>query len=76
MNDLTGKVAVVTGTGDGIGRGIAHALAGAGARVAVVDIDSAAATAASGLLSRNRAPNCSICRNLKKIILSSMMILE
>jgi NAD(P)-dependent dehydrogenase (short-subunit alcohol dehydrogenase family) len=35
MNDLSGKVAVVTGGGRGIGRAIARALAGAGANVAI-----------------------------------------
>lgn len=43
MDEIAGRVAVVTGGGDGIGRGIAHALAGAGAKVAVTDIDLAAA---------------------------------
>src|SRR5579862_4503812 len=39
MEDLEGKVALVTGGGSGIGRASALALAGAGAHVAVADID-------------------------------------
>jgi len=39
MEDLSGKVALVTGGGSGIGRGTALALAAAGAHVAVADID-------------------------------------
>lgn len=45
MQDLTGKVAVVTGAGSGIGEGIARAAAGAGMRVVVADIDLAKAQA-------------------------------
>lgn len=48
MEEMAGKVAVVTGAGSGIGRGIARALADAGAHVVVADIQEAdgAATAA------------------------------
>jgi NAD(P)-dependent dehydrogenase (short-subunit alcohol dehydrogenase family) len=39
MQDLAGKVAVVTGAGSGIGEGIARAAARAGMKVVVADID-------------------------------------
>ena len=45
MQDLEGKVAVVTGAGSGIGEGIARAAARAGMRVVVADIDEAGAAA-------------------------------
>ncbi len=41
MEDLTAKVAVVTGAASGIGRALCIALANAGARVAVADVDDA-----------------------------------
>ena len=41
MQDLQGKVAVITGAGSGIGEGIAHAAARAGMKVVVADIDLA-----------------------------------
>jgi NAD(P)-dependent dehydrogenase (short-subunit alcohol dehydrogenase family) len=49
MQDLAGKVAVVTGGGSGIGGGICRSLAAAGMHVAVADIDlpSAESIAAS-----------------------------
>ncbi|MBI2525937.1 MAG: SDR family oxidoreductase [Candidatus Rokubacteria bacterium] len=43
--ELSGRVAIVTGAGAGIGAGLAAALAGAGAAVAVADIDEAGAAA-------------------------------
>jgi NAD(P)-dependent dehydrogenase (short-subunit alcohol dehydrogenase family) len=47
MQDLDGKVAVVTGGGSGIGRGICRALAAEGARVVVADIDGERAASAA-----------------------------
>ena len=45
MNDLAGRVAVVTGAGSGIGRASAVALAAAGATVVGADVDGDAAAA-------------------------------
>jgi len=45
MDDLKGRVAVVTGGGSGIGRGVARALGGEGMTVAVADIQPATAAA-------------------------------
>ena len=41
MDQLEGKVAVVTGAGSGIGAGMARAFAGAGMSVVVADLDEA-----------------------------------
>lgn len=43
MDDLAGRVAVITGGGSGIGRSICHALAKEGVRIVVSDIDTARA---------------------------------
>ena len=48
MEQLSGKVAVVTGGGSGIGRAMALAFAAEGMSVAVVDVDPAAAEAVAG----------------------------
>jgi NAD(P)-dependent dehydrogenase (short-subunit alcohol dehydrogenase family) len=50
MDDLSGRVAVVTGGGSGIGRGIALTLGAAGMTVAVADIqESNARAVAAGI---------------------------
>ncbi len=50
MQDLEGRVALVTGGGSGIGRGIGIALAGAGMRVVIADIEADAAEAVAAEL--------------------------
>jgi|SRR6516165_3089315 NAD(P)-dependent dehydrogenase (short-subunit alcohol dehydrogenase family) len=48
--DLTGKVAIITGGGGGIGSATAERLARAGAAIAIVDINNATATDVAGRL--------------------------
>ena len=50
MENLQGKVAVVTGAGSGIGRGMAAAAAQAGMKVVLADIDQEAVEAVAGEL--------------------------
>jgi NAD(P)-dependent dehydrogenase (short-subunit alcohol dehydrogenase family) len=50
MQDLDGKVAVITGAGSGIGAGVAHACAAEGMAVAVVDVDPERASAVASEL--------------------------
>jgi len=50
MEDLAGKVAVVTGGASGIGRGICRRLAAVGLDVAVADIDADGASAVAAEL--------------------------
>ena len=56
MEELEGRVAVVTGAAGGIGFGIAAALAEAGMAVAVADIDGERAAAAAGRLAEAGRP--------------------
>jgi NAD(P)-dependent dehydrogenase (short-subunit alcohol dehydrogenase family) len=48
MDELDGKVAVITGGGSGLGRGLGFALARLGVRIVLADINSDRARAAAG----------------------------
>lgn len=50
MNELTGKVAVVTGGASGIGFGLAEAFAAEGMKIVLADIEAAALAEAAGKL--------------------------
>lgn len=56
MQNLDGKVAVVTGAGSGIGEGIARAAARAGMKVIVADIDEAKARSVASDLGASAFP--------------------
>ena len=55
MEELAGRVSVITGAGSGLGAAMADALAAAGMRIAALDIDSAAAEATAARLTANGA---------------------
>jgi NAD(P)-dependent dehydrogenase (short-subunit alcohol dehydrogenase family) len=50
VDDVVGKVAVITGAGSGMGRGMARAFAAAGMRVVVADVDQESMDATVGEL--------------------------
>jgi NAD(P)-dependent dehydrogenase (short-subunit alcohol dehydrogenase family) len=51
QNDLTGRIALITGGGSGLGRAMAWGLACHGANIAIIDRDIAAAEACAGEIS-------------------------
>ncbi|MEA2523831.1 MAG: hypothetical protein QOF73_1058, partial [Thermomicrobiales bacterium] len=50
LEDLSGRVAIVTGAGQGMGRSVARALAARGATIVVNDVNSEAAEGAAAEL--------------------------
>ena len=56
MDDLSGRVAVVTGGASGIGLGLAQALLAAGMKVAIADINQPALAEAAASLGANAMP--------------------
>jgi NAD(P)-dependent dehydrogenase (short-subunit alcohol dehydrogenase family) len=70
MQDLRGRVAVITGAGSGIGRGAALAFARAGTNVVVADVDddrSAAVAAEAGVLGVDAVGTACDVRKLRDI---------
>jgi NAD(P)-dependent dehydrogenase (short-subunit alcohol dehydrogenase family) len=55
IEDLNGRVAVVTGAASGIGRALTEQFAGAGAKVVMADVEEAALVAAASELQRGGA---------------------
>ncbi|MCC7365130.1 MAG: SDR family NAD(P)-dependent oxidoreductase [Dehalococcoidia bacterium] len=67
MQDLQGRVAVVTGAGSGIGRGIATVLAANGMNVVVADIDAASAEDAATALRAAGAEALAVQADVRKL---------
>lgn len=67
MQDLEGKVAVITGAGSGIGEGIARAAAAAGMRVVVADIDLEKARAVTAELERVGAQAIAVATDVSSL---------
>lgn len=66
MNDLKGKVALITGGGTGIGRGVAQGLAQSGCRVAVLGRRKGPLDATVTAMSRDGAPCLPIQADVSK----------
>lgn len=67
MDDVVGRVAVVTGAGSGMGRAMAQRFATAGMRVVVSDINLAAARSAADLIVANGAEAVAIRTDVSKV---------
>lgn len=66
MQDLNGRVAVVTGGGSGIGRGICEALALEGVRVVVSDVDLEAAGEVAGAIRDRGGTSLAVAADVSK----------